>query len=154
MNSDPRSRTYWDPPAPPRFQTATKCMGSFTNSVYSGFIRKAWARELNLGIHFVVEIALLKNKTESIILLRVNLHVFAWFCPKLHNFWSAVIRQLSKVCPWGIQPNPDLAISGCSIKTSQRPHDTGCFVWRDGGGQETHPTVMEVHYSAHLFLTG
>ncbi len=50
-------------------------------------------------------------------------HLF-WFCPKLHNFWSAIFEQLSKAYSRIIQPNHDLAILGCSAETSDLMHDT------------------------------
>lgn len=48
----------------------------------------------------------------------------SWFCPKLHNFCSAIFEQLSKAYSSVIQPNHDLAILGCSAETSDLLHDT------------------------------
>lgn len=43
-------------------------------------------------------------------------HLF-WFCPTLHNFWTAIFEWLSKAYSRDIQPNHDLAIFGCSTRT-------------------------------------
>lgn len=50
-------------------------------------------------------------------------HLF-WFCPKLHNFWSAIFERMSKAYSRDIRPNHDLAILGCSTVTSDLPRDT------------------------------